>query len=172
MRRITPRPARLRGPMIVCVDKSGSMSGTPENLAHSLMLKLLSIADKQKRELYLISFSVEAIPIDVRKERTKLLEFFKMQAAGDTNATKMLQQVFEVLSSNVRYMSADVLWISDFRIPLTKRDLRERLLKYRREGTRFYGLQIGMNPTNEWSDYFDEIINLKLQTFMRPYRTN
>ena len=75
-RRIETKPARPKGPMIVCLDTSGSMAGKPEKIAHSLLIKLLEIADRQRRNCFLIAFSVSIHPIDVRKERARLLEFF------------------------------------------------------------------------------------------------
>ena len=158
-RQVAPRPARLKGPMIVCVDRSGSMAGLPEELANSLMMKLLTIAERQKRSLYLISFSVEARPIEVSRDRTALLDFFRQQSAGDTNATKMLKQVFALLESG-EYASADVLWFTDFRIPLCHIELRKQLTQYRRQGTKFYGLKIGHAFDLGWEEYFDEIVEI------------
>ena len=158
-RQVAPRPARLKGPMIVCVDRSGSMAGHPEELANSLMMKLLTIAERQHRNLYLISFSVEARPIEVRRDRTALLEFFRQRSVGDTNATKMLKQVFALLESG-EYASADVLWFTDFRIPLCHVELRKQLTEYRRQGTKFYGLKIGHAFDQGWEEYFDEIVEI------------
>ena len=158
-RNVAPRPARLKGPMIVCVDRSGSMAGLPEELANSLMMKLLTIAERQHRNLYLISFSVEARPIEVRRDRTALLEFFRQRSVGDTNATKMLKQVFTLLESG-EYASADVLWFTDFRIPLCHVELRKQLTGYRRQGTKFYGLKIGHAFDQGWEEYFDEIVEI------------
>ena len=160
-RNVAPRPARLQGPMIVCVDRSGSMAGLPEQLVNSLMMRLLLLAERQKRDLYLISFSVNATPIEVRKNRTAVLDFFRQQSVGDTNATKMLQQVFALLASG-HYMSADVLWCTDFRIPLSSASQRKELLNYRRQGTKFYGLKIGQAFDLGWAEYFDEIVEVTI----------
>lgn len=159
-RRVAPRPARLRGPMIVCADRSGSMAGLPEELTNSLMMKLLLIAERQHRDLFLVSFSVEARPIDVVRERTALLEFFRQRSAGGTNAAQMLQQVFALLAGG-RYSSADVLWVTDFSIPLCSAEQRKQLLQYRRQGTKFYGLKIGRAFKQGWEAYFDEILALE-----------
>ena len=150
------RPARRKGPIIVCLDTSGSMIGIPEKIAHSTLVRLLEIADRQKRDCFLIAFSVSVQPIDVRKERARLLSFFSHTACGDTNATRMMAKTFELLQSSPAYMNADVLWISDFRIPLPDSNLLGQLQKLRRTGTRYYGLQIGI-AEHEWSPYFNRI---------------
>lgn len=68
--------------MIVCLDTSGSMTGIPERVAHSTLIRLLEIADRQKRDCFLIAFSVSIQPIDVRKERANLLSFSAVRHAA------------------------------------------------------------------------------------------
>lgn len=85
--------------MIVCLDTSGSMTGVPERVAHSTLIRLLAIADRQKRDCFLIAFSVSIQPIDVRKERANLLSFFSRTACGDTDASRMMKKTFELLQS-------------------------------------------------------------------------
>lgn len=158
-RGLNRRPARIKGPMIVCVDRSGSMNGQPELLVNSLMMKLLLIAERQHRDLYLVSFSVEAHPIDVKHNRTALLDFFRQKSAGDTNAAKMLENVFSLLAKG-DYVSADVLWCTDFIIPMCSVAQRKLLAEYRRQGTRFYGLKIGHAKDMGWKVLFDEIVEV------------
>ena len=90
-----------------------------------------------------------------------MLDFLRQESAGDTNATKMLQQVFTLLAEG-RYVSADVLWCTDFRIPLSSAAQRKELLNYRRQGTRFYGLKIGKAFDLGWAEYFDEIVEVTI----------
>ena len=158
-RGLNRRPARIKGPMIVCVDRSGSMNGQPELLVNSLMMKLLLIAERQHRDLYLVSFSVEAHPIDVKHNRTALLDFFRQKSAGDTNAANMLENVFSLLAKG-DYVSADVLWCTDFIIPMCSAVQRKKLAEYRRQGTRFYGLKIGYAKDMGWKELFDEIVEV------------
>lgn len=148
--------AQRKGPMIVCLDTSGSMSGKPEKIARSLMMKVLDVADRQKRDCFLIAFSVSVRPIDVRRERAKLLALFAGISQGDTSATQMLKTTFELLESNTNYVNADVLWVTDFKIPISSPELISKIIKYRKENTKFYGLQIGV-ADNDWSSYFDFI---------------
>lgn len=158
-RRIETKPAKRKGPMIVCLDTSGSMTGKPEKIAHSLLIKLLEIADRQQRSCYLIAFSVSIYPIDIRKERARLLEFFSKTATGDTDATRMLEASLRLLGSSKNYMNADVLWISDFKIPMSSPHLIDRMKECREADTRFYGLQIGI-ADNEWAPFFDRIYRI------------
>lgn len=58
------------------------MTGVPERVAHSTLIRLLEIADRQKRDCFLIAFSVSIQPIDVRKERANLLSFSAVRHAA------------------------------------------------------------------------------------------
>lgn len=158
-RRLEKKPARRKGPMIVCLDTSGSMAGKPEKIAHSLLIKLLEIADKQRRACFLIAFSVSIYPVDIRKERARLLEFFSKTACGDTDATRMMEAMFRLLQSSREYMNADVLWVSDFKIPVSAESLLDKLQECREADTRFYGLQTGIADT-EWTPFFDRIYRI------------
>ena len=158
-RRLETKPAKRKGPMVVCLDTSGSMAGKPEKIAHSLLIKILEIADRQQRSCYLIAFSVSINPIDIRKERARLLEFFSKTACGDTDATRMLQATFRLLRSSKDYMNADVLWVSDFKIPLSTSELIDKMQEFREADTHFYGLQIGI-ADNEWAPFFDRIYRI------------
>lgn len=158
-RRLEVKPAVLKGPMIVCLDTSGSMTGKPEKMANSLLIKLIEIAELQNRECFLISFSVSTKTIDIRRDRLKLMEFFSHPFSGDTDATQMLKDTFRMLDEN-RYMNADVLLISDYRIPECKPELLEQMSVHREKGTRFYSLQIGIAP-NEWTEHFDHIYRVE-----------
>ena len=158
-RNLNCKPARLKGPMIVCVDRSGSMSGQPELVVNSLMMKLLLLAERQQRNLFLVSFSVAAQPIDVKRNRTALLDFFRQKSAGDTNAVKMIDEVFSLLAKG-EFASADVLWCTDFIIPMCGNAQRRQLAEYRRSGTRFYGLKIGHATDMGWKELFDEIVEI------------
>ena len=133
--------------MIVCLDTSGSMGGKPEKIAHSLLIKLLEIADRQQRDCFLIAFSVSIHPIDVRKERARLLEFFSRTACGDTDATRMMEATFRLLQSRKEYMNADVLWVSDFKIPHVPTALTDKIREYREADTHFYGCLLYTSPS-------------------------
>lgn len=159
-KRLERRRARQKGPMIVCVDTSGSMVGVPHQIVRSLTLKLVEMARRQHRDLFLIAFSVSARPIDAGRERVKLLDFFSRESTGDTSPQKMMQLVLQVLDQKPEYMGADVALISDFRMPLATQPVMDRLHLHRQTGTAFYGLQIGANPQNHWLSHLDHLYQI------------
>ena len=56
-------------------------------------------------------------------------------------------------------MNADVLWISDFKIPLSVPELTDQMLEYRKVDTHFYRLQLGI-AENGWMPFFDRIYRI------------
>ncbi|MBQ2126488.1 MAG: hypothetical protein II198_02405, partial [Bacteroidaceae bacterium] len=109
--------------------------------------------------LFLVSFSVDAQPINVMRDRAALLNFFRQKSDGGTNAARMLDIVFALLEKGT-YASADVLWCTDFIIPMCGIVQCRRLAEYRRQGTRFYGLKIGHAAETGWKELFDEIVEV------------
>lgn len=160
------------GPMIVCVDSSASMYGVPGRIEAALLAKLEETAERLKRDCFLIDFSVDIRPIELRLRRKKRsMERMGMRQddvenfekgyfpfiGGGTDAQKMLKLTFALLDNGKdRYMNADVLWISDFQIPRATGGLLEHINDYRATGTKFYGFMIGSEETN-WRKYFDKI---------------
>lgn len=160
--------ARQKGPMVVCLDTSGSMAGVPERISHSLIVKLLQLALRQDRDFLLIAFSYMAKAFEVRKNRARLLDFFRKPASGDTDVSDMLNMCIEALMSKPEFMSADVCLVSDYKMPVAGDALMKRILDLREAGTKFYGLQIGETSFKEWPKYFDRIWNLNFKMKLRP----
>ena len=161
--------ARQKGPMVVCLDTSSSMQGVPSEIAHSLVVKLLQLALQQDRDLLLIPFAVQAKPYDVRRNRARLLDFFRQPVGGDTDATAMLQLTIHTLCSKPEYGCADVLLVSDFQIPMPSDDLMRQLYLLRDNGTKFFGLQIGETLPNKLFSLFDRIWHLPYESRFAPW---
>lgn len=173
-RKLNWQHASRKGPMIACVDSSASMNGVPQKIAASLLGRLETTAEMLNRDCFLIDFSVDIKPVDLRKRvheyrlnalglRSVEYDFTKGLFPflnGGTNATKMLEKTFELLESNPVYMNADILWITDFLIPLPDKSLLAKMQQYRKEGTHFYGFQIGIEP-HQWSRFFDKIYQVQ-----------
>lgn len=151
------RPRLEKGPIIVSIDTSGSMSGKPEKIARSLLIQLLRMAKKQKRHCFLIEFSVRAKSLDLGSPNawSKLNAFLEDTFSGGTDGEQMLSAALNMLNTK-KYSMADVLIISDFIFPLPRPHTKERMQTEHNKGTRFYGLQIG-GYHNEYYTILDEI---------------
>ena len=136
-----------KGPVIVCVDTSGSMSGTPENIAKTVTFALAKIAIEEERKCYVISFSTGIETLDMSDFASgdalaKLVQFLRMSFNGGTDASPALHHAVQMLQKN-GYRNADVLMISDFVLGTLPDDLVEAITAEKENGTDFYSLVIG-----------------------------
>jgi uncharacterized protein with von Willebrand factor type A (vWA) domain len=104
-----------KGPIVVCVDNSGSMSGDRETWSKAVALALLEIATMQKRGFACIHFggpsdALEIIEINpgekgILRKAVKVAEFFLN--AGGTAFEPALSQALELISKQ-NFKKADV----------------------------------------------------------------
>lgn len=159
--------AKGRGPMIICMDTSGSMEGHPLDVARVVVSNIFMEAQRQKRACLLILYSEDIDVIDLKNawENYKVrlgggYKDFILQIPieyGATDITEMLLAIFGLWENSQYYQLADVLVISDFEIPKPSIDLLSKMMYYRGLGYRFFGYKIGYEET-ELSPYFNEIV--------------
>lgn len=183
-RRLGLAHASRRGPMIVCIDTSASMYGTPQRITSSMLALIEETAESLDRDCFLIDFSVSIRPIDLRlRRREKRLERLGLKPeenfakgsvpfiGGGTSARKLMDQMFELLDrQGGHYVNADVLWVTDFYVPLPQRSYLERLKTYRDTGTKFYGLRIisaDDKQENQWESYFNHTYEIHYRNVRR-----
>jgi uncharacterized protein with von Willebrand factor type A (vWA) domain len=146
------------GPIIICVDTSGSMSGPPENIAKALTLTLSARAVAQKRKCYLINFStgIETIDLSPPKGMNDLIAFLKMSFHGGTDIAPALHEGLRMISKD-DYKKADLLIVSDFVLSEIPSNISAIVNKQRILETRFYSLSIGNFELQQVVDgFFDK----------------
>ena len=143
-----------KGPIIVCVDTSGSMSGTPENIAKALTLCLASMAHKQDRQCFLINFSTDINTFDFSKDKGlgELLKFLQMGFHGGTDVFPALWNGLERMKENA-YQKSDLLVVSDFEFSYENEELLNAMNEQRKKGNHFFGLSI----VEEYSYYYNRV---------------
>lgn len=148
-------PRLENGPIIVAVDTSGSMSGKRLKIAYSVLTQLLRLARKQKRKVFLMTFSVRAKFLDLSLPRNwmRLNAFLEERFTGGTDGEAMLNRAIEKLQSK-SFGMADVLIISDFYFPPPLGPTKKKMLIEHNKGTRFYGLKI-----NSIGQLYDKILD-------------
>lgn len=151
------KPRLEKGPIIVSLDTSGSMSGRPLQLAKCLLLQLLKMAKKQKRKCFLITFSVRAKLLDLTKYGIwrDLNKLINNRFSGGTDGEEMLNHAIKLLQTD-NFAMADILIISDFCFPKPIVETLKKMTNEHDKGTRFYGLQIN-NKSNSYNDILDKI---------------
>jgi uncharacterized protein with von Willebrand factor type A (vWA) domain len=142
------RPSATRGPIIVCLDTSGSMMGARETVAKAMTLECLRQAHSQKRACYVYAFSgpgaVEEMELAVdAQSMTKLLQFLTMSFNGGTDADEPLWRSLARLRDD-QWADADILMVTDGEIRPPSSDLIDSLTQAKSElGLKVHGLLVG-----------------------------
>lgn len=146
------RPSAELGPIIVCLDTSGSMYGARETVAKALALECMRGAARQGRKCYLYAFSG---PGDVAELELgtddasvlRLLKFLSMSFQGGTDVDAPLALSLERLKQQ-EWALSDILMVTDGEIPQPNEDILEKLGAAHEElGLEVHGLLVGRNVT-------------------------
>jgi uncharacterized protein with von Willebrand factor type A (vWA) domain len=146
------RPAAELGPIIVCLDTSGSMRGPREVVAKSLVLECMRGAHAQNRKCFVYAFSgpgeVISLELDLSsKAIQKLLEFLQYSFSGGTDADEPLMMSLACLQQQ-EWEAADILMVTDGELRPPRQDLLDRLaIAHRDLGLRVHGLLVGSEVT-------------------------
>lgn len=146
------------GPMVICVDTSGSMHGMPETIAKAVTLYMAVKAREQKRSCYLINFStcIETLDLGPEGGVEALIRFLQMSFHGGTDAAPALRHALGTMQRD-RYAKADLLMISDFVMGGLPKAVLGAVEEQRVNGNRFYSLVIdGGFHAQELSTLFDQ----------------
>ncbi|AHC13734.1 VWA domain-containing protein [Salinispira pacifica] len=159
------------GPVVVALDTSGSMTGWPEQVAKALSLALVQICWGQKRRLFLILFSTEVREIDVSDIQAALPEFsalFSMEFRGGTDLRPALKSSIRKIRDD-GYKNADLLIVSDFRVPKIMIKQHPAMESLRREGkNRIHALTIGQFPVEDQYNIFDSRWHYRISSKQMP----
>ncbi|CAE7217987.1 ravA [Symbiodinium natans] len=146
------RPAGENGPLILCLDTSGSMArkgGAPETVAKALVFECLRQAQEQQRRCCLFAFSTGAelqqLDLDLSAlGLDRLLEFLSFAFHGGTSLNEVLLASVERLGSSQQWQNADLLLVTDGEVPKPSDGVLESLGEARAEyGARVYGVVVG-----------------------------
>lgn len=160
-----------KGPIIICVDTSGSMHGTPENIAKTVTFALAKIAINEERKCFVISFSTDIETLEVKPNEDvemtsvkdenyiqKLVQFLGMSFNGGTDAEPALKKAIQMLKGEgeeTGYSNADVLMISDFVMANLSDDLSLAIEAEKNKNTSFYSLVIGNSGNKNTIECFN-----------------
>jgi uncharacterized protein with von Willebrand factor type A (vWA) domain len=112
-----PRRRTELGPMLVCVDTSGSMQGGAEAVAKAVVLEAVRTAHAQGRDCHVFAFGGpdEIVEFELRLDATgleRLTDFLGQSFRGGTDICGPLERVLARLADE-RWRLADLLIASD-----------------------------------------------------------
>jgi uncharacterized protein with von Willebrand factor type A (vWA) domain len=160
---LQPRPERRfeLGPILVCVDTSGSMQGGAEAVAKATVLEAVRSAHAQGRACHLIAFGGEdemlEMELGVDPEGVARLAAFLAQGfRGGTDICSPIARCVELLEANP-WRQADLLLASDGEFGATQ-ELADRLSRAKADrGLRVQGVLIGDRETIGLLELADEV---------------
>ncbi|MBS9775524.1 MAG: VWA domain-containing protein [Fusobacterium sp.] len=133
-----------RGPMIICVDTSGSMAGSPERIAKAISFAIVSRAISVERACMLINFSteIEVVEFDKISGFAEILEFLKKSFHGGTDIFPALSHTLDMLEKE-EYEKSDILILSDFVLDDIDKNIEYRINQAKLLDNKFYSVAIG-----------------------------
>ena len=143
------------GPVIICLDTSGSMRGEKVEIACNLTMAITIIAQRRKRDVLVVKYSAWHFLLKVTKlsRQREDLEKFLSSYQGCGNAeNELFRWLFkDILPNEKAFDTADILCITDFGWkPLN--DYTIKLIEsFKRKGMIFYGLNV--LGFEKWSFY-------------------
>ena len=146
-----------RGPIIACVDTSGSMTGRPERIAKATTLALARVAAHGARDCYIIAFSTGIRSFDLGDLTAvpELTSFLTHSFHGGTDLRPALEETLRQLETE-RYRRADVIVVSDFRVPKLLERQTKRISTAQAElGALFHSLTVADGPPVDPLHIFD-----------------
>ena len=106
-----------KGPIVVCLDTSGSMKGTPLLRAKALVLSITKILREENRELHIILFGAKGqfqeISLEGEEDICRAIKFLKKSYEGGTDFETPLRRGIEIISQKENYRKADILMVTD-----------------------------------------------------------
>lgn len=155
-----------KGPMICCVDTSGSMGGEREKWSKAVALALLEVANKQKRNYACIHYDwniagVWEIPHG-QLNPDAVFDIAEQFSGGGTDFEKPLKKSMEIME-NSKFRKGDIVFITDGDCSVSDKFLEEfRKMKKEKE-FKVYTVLIdayGGGATNTVKEFSDKIIQL------------
>jgi uncharacterized protein with von Willebrand factor type A (vWA) domain len=162
-----PKPKSERGPIIVCLDTSGSMQGAPEIVAKAVVLEALRVAHAEKRACFLYSFSGPSSVAELELKLTDegvagLLDFLACSFHGGTDVAEPLQRAVRRLHESA-WQRADVVLVSDGEFPVPAETSALIRSAGKELGLRTHGILVGSgfsgamqalcNPVHRFTDW-------------------
>ncbi|MCB9744674.1 MAG: VWA domain-containing protein [Alphaproteobacteria bacterium] len=158
-RRLMPERSRRRGPIVICVDSSGSMQGEPERIAKTLTLAVLRVALRERRPCHLIQFSSANDLRELELSRfpaalEPLADFLAGAFHGGTDPRPALDRAMQRVESGP-FARADLLLVSDGVFELDAAFLQRFDRAREAVGLQVHGLLIGAHSRAQGFDFAD-----------------
>ena len=150
-----------RGPIILCLDTSGSMKGAPEKIAKAVVLEALRTAQRERRGCMLVAFGGrgEMLSRELHAGAAglrALLDLIGTGFDGGTDVQTPIEHAVELVRQ-ARWRSADLLIVSDGEFGCVPETLLQLDQAKAELGLRVQGILIGDRETMGLLETCDQI---------------
>ncbi|EID4422414.1 ATPase RavA stimulator ViaA [Vibrio vulnificus] len=145
-----------KGPFVLCVDASGSMSGFPEQSAKAMAYALMQIALAEGRDCYVILFSTEQITYELTKQDglREAADFLTYTFHGGTAFEPVLMKSIDLMSGD-KYRNADLVVLSDFIAPRQSEEMLTKVEALKEQKNRFHAVSLSKYGNPALMSMFD-----------------
>jgi Mg-chelatase subunit ChlD len=138
-----------RGPIVLCLDQSGSMAGPLEVWSKALCLALLELAALEGRAFALIPFSDQAgtpwvVGAGTKPSPAEILGQLEAFRSGGTDFESPLGTALQVIEANVGQLRhADVVFVTDGLAPISDAFQAAWRTRTQARGTKLHAILLG-----------------------------
>lgn len=143
-----PPVHRQDGPVIICLDRSGSMEGRPSDIARAITVAVTILAKREHREVVVAVYgdtgSRKVFNVkNLRIQRQDFVRFLSYRCSGGNDEDSLFRWLFtEILPADKPFDNGDVLCVSDFGWAPVGPEVMELIRASKAKGMKFYGLDI------------------------------
>lgn len=156
-----------KGPIIVCCDNSGSMSGDKEVWSKAVAMALLEVASMQKRAFVCIHFGgpldelkVIEVAVDDKNVLTKAVEIAEFFLNSDGTAFEpALKKAVEIITSQ-KYQKADVVFITDGQAVISGKFMADFIDLKKKKEFRIFGVLIRSLKNETLKVFSDDVVEV------------
>jgi len=144
-------PRSERGPMLVCIDTSGSMKGAPEALAKAVVIEVARVAHRERRRCRLLAFGGPDEIVEYELGLTpdgldRLLDFIGQSFDGGTDLAAPFARAIASIDHG-GWQDADLLVVSDGEFSCPEASLLQLDAVRALHGLRVQGVLVGDRET-------------------------
>ena len=164
--RLEESQKETKGPIVFCLDMSGSMRGANEVWAKAVVLAMAQIAMQDNRAFHVIQFNNSVLRSDSFVNKVSpldLAECMATNASGGTNFMPPLQEAFDKISNGGEFDKADIVFVSDGGGRVDEKMMEDLKKTKEAKGLEVICVELGSftgNPVREIADEIFPISNL------------
>lgn len=159
------REKETKGPLVLCVDCSGSMAGGNAEWAGAINLAFLEIARKQKRACAVIFFNGHVqdkvyFPKGQTSTPEQLLAIADFPVSGGTDFEYPLTEAINIIQKEKDFMKADILFITDGECSVSDSFMDGYIKAKKAASFSTYSMMIGSYSPEVLKKFSDDVVLL------------